>query len=289
MTPLLAHPPQGYVELARRWTWDPLVMATLIVSLASYVCGTRRIWARAGVLRGVRPWQVSSFAVGWLSLVLALVSPLDALSDALFAAHMTQHEILILVAAPLIVAGRPLVPMLWALPARGRDAVGRLVEHVSLRRLWSFFTAPLPAVVVHGLVVWIWHVPALFQAALRYEPLHALQHSSFFVTAALFWWSMVHGRFGRAGYGLSVLFVFATALHTSILGALFSVGQRLWYPESARHTREWGLSPLEDQALAGLIMWIPSGVLFVIIGVALFVAWLGEAERQTRRRTASSS
>jgi putative membrane protein len=282
-----AHPPAsddaGFAVLTR-WTWDPLVIVGLLASALAYALGARRIRARAGIGGGVRPWHATSFAAGWLVLVAALISPLDALSDALFAAHMAQHELLMLVAAPLMTAARPLATLLWALPGESRERVVRLVQARWFARFWEALTRPFTTLIVHALAIWLWHVPVLFKAALDHELVHAVQHLTFFLSAALFWWAMVHGRYGRARYGLSVLFVFATALHTSILGALLSFGQRLWYPDSSDGTLAWGLEPLEDQQLAGLIMWVPSGLIFIVVAVALFAAWIGEAERRSLRK-----
>jgi putative membrane protein len=123
----------------------------------------------------------------------------------------------------------------------------------------------------------MWHVPALFEAALHDETVHVVQHLGFFLTAALFWWALIHGRYGRAGYGIGVAYVFATAMHTQILGALLTFGNRIWYPTHAART---GAAALDDQQLAGIVMWIPFGVIFVLIALALFAAWLGEAERR---------
>jgi cytochrome c oxidase assembly factor CtaG len=197
---------------------------------------------------------------------------------------MTQHEILMLVAAPLLVLGRPLVVLLWSLPADARQRVGKLVTGDGVAMAWRVTTAPLTTLLVHGLAVWVWHVPRLFDAALESEPIHALQHLCFFVSAALFWWAIIHGRYGRAGYGVSVLFVFATALHQSVLGALLTLGRVVWYPLAAARARETGFDPLQDQQLAGLLMWVPSGVLFTLLGLALFSAWLGDSERRAGLR-----
>ena len=101
-------------------------------------------------------------------------------------------------------------------------------------------------------------------------------------TAALFWWGMVHGRYGRAGYGVGVLYVFLTALHSTVLGALLTVAPNPWYGAYARATHGPHTDALGDQQLAGLIMWVPSGVIFIVVGLALFAAWLGEAERRAR-------
>jgi cytochrome c oxidase assembly factor CtaG len=262
------------------WTYDPLVTAVLAVSGVLYARGARALARRADGLPALRRWEVAAFAAGWLALFVALVSPLDALSDLLFSAHMAQHELLMVVAAPLLVLGRPLVAMLWALPARARARVGALVRQAAWRRAWHSVSGPLAALLVHGVAVWVWHVPSWYEAALRNEGVHLVQHLCFFWTAALFWWAVVHGRYGRIGYGVAVLFVFATAVHTSVLGALLTFATRLWYPLYGERGRAWGIVPLEDQQLAGLIMWVPAGALLMVIGLALFAAWLGESERR---------
>jgi len=106
----------------------------------------------------------------------------------------------------------------------------------------------------------------------------------FFTSAALFWWALVEGRYGRLGYGVSVLVVFATALHTGALGALIALARRPLYP--LYEARAAGAAdPLEDQQLAGLIMWVGAGLLFMMLGLALFLAWIGEARRRAERGT----
>jgi putative membrane protein len=129
-------------------------------------------------------------------------------------------------------------------------------------------------------VRWAWHLPVLFEAALRSEPIHALQHFTFFASAGLFWWSLILGRYGRMGYGIAVLFVFATALHTSVLGAMFALATGPAYPLYEERAIVWRVDALADQQLAGFIMWVAAGTLFVLLGLALFVAWLGEARRR---------
>ncbi len=262
------------------WSWEPFTLVLLALSGALYALGLARLWGRAGTGQGIQRWQAGCFAAGWLALVVALVSPLDALGGILFSAHMVQHEVLILVAAPLIVLGRPLAPTLWALPRRARDGAGRVARSPAFAATWRGLTAPLSVCVLHGLALWIWHLPALYQATLDDDFLHALQHLSFFLTAALFAWALVHGRFGRLGYGAAVLYVFFTSLHSGVLGALLTFAPRLWYPIYQERTGAWGLSPLADQQLAGLVMWVPAGVVFLVLGLALFAAWLGEAERR---------
>ena len=184
------------------------------------------------------------------------------------------------VAAPLFVLAHPLPALLWALPGGLRRRVVRVVHAPTARGTWHFATGPLVVWILHGLALWIWHVPVLFEAALGNDGVHALQHFCFFWTAALFWWSVVHGRYGRLGYGVAVVFVFTTGLHSGILGALLTWSQRVWYPTYGARAPAWGVGALDDQQLAGLIMWVPAGVVFLVVGVALFAAWIGESERR---------
>jgi putative membrane protein len=269
-----------FATIARWWTWSPVVVALLVLSGTLYARGVSRLWSRLGAGGGVRWWEVMSFGAGWIALWIALISPLDRLSDILFSAHMAQHEILMAVAAPLLVMGRPFLPALWALPAGARDTLGGWARQPVVRGAWSWATRPFVVLAVHAFAIWVWHAPALFEAALRSETVHAFQHLCFFWTAVLFWWSLIQGGYGRLGYGIAVLFVFATAVHTSVLGALLTFASVLWYPTYGGRGEAWGVPALEDQQLAGLYMWVPSGLTFLVLGLALVAAWIGEAERR---------
>lgn len=267
-----------------RWNgWDVATAIVLAVLALLYTVGVMRLRRNAAGRTSLPPWQIAAFAGGWISVAAALLSPLDELSDVLFSAHMAQHEILMLIGAPLMVLGRPFVAMLWAMPPDGRGAFGRVAHNAFVAKAWSSLTGPFTVLILHAIVLWVWHVPVMFEAALHVEWVHVVQHLGFFITAALFWWALVHGRYGRAGYGVGVLYAFATAMHTQILGALLTFGRRVWYPTHALRT---GAGALEDQQLAGIVMWIPFGVIFVIIGLALFAAWLGEAEKRVAFSTA---
>jgi cytochrome c2 len=184
-----------------------------------------------------------------------------------------------------------MVAGMWGLSERARDAVIAVTRSPGVLRPWRALTNPFVVLVLHAVVLWAWHIPTAFEWALHDESVHAVQHLMFFVTAALFWWSLIHGRYGRVGYGAAVLFVFATGLHTGILGAVFTFSSRVVYPtyshRAAHALRDQQVAALHDQQLAGLIMWIPAGVLFMLIGLALFAAWLGESERRTRGGSAT--
>jgi cytochrome c oxidase assembly factor CtaG len=288
---LEAHPAHDLATAAlAEWRLDPLAVGALSVSSILYAAGVRSIWRRAGRGRGIHPLRVAAFGAALASIAIALLSPIAWLSEILFSAHMTQHEILMLIAAPLLVMGQPLLVALWALPAGWRDRVGSAVRHRGVSSSWRHLTAPAAAFALHAAAIWVWHIPSLYEAAVRSYGIHVLQHLSFLLTAVLFWWGMIHGRYGRAGYGLAVLYVFLTAIHSSILGALLTVAPNTWYPGYVHAGKPWNVNALEDQQLAGLLMWVPAGVVFIVFGLALFTAWLGEAERRVSLgRTAALS
>jgi putative membrane protein len=264
------------------WTFEPGVVVPLVAAMAMYALGVTKLWRQGGVGAGIARWQVCAFLAGCTAIAAALVSPLDAVSDALSSAHMVQHELLMIVAAPLLVAGVPGLAVLFALPARARRTVGGITRRTPVAAVWGALTAPAVVWLLHAVALWVWHVPALYQSALEDERLHALQHGCFFITALLFWWGLTRGRYGRMGYGAAVIYVFATALHTGLLGAAMTISPSVWYPFYAASTPAWGLTPLEDQQLAGLIMWVPAGLVFTGMGLLFFATWVRESERRSR-------
>jgi len=255
------------------WSFEPWVLVALAVSAGLYAVGMLRLWRQAGTGRGVHAGQASAFASGWLVLVLALVTPLDPLGARLFSAHMVQHELLMIVAAPLLVLGRPLGVWAWALPFEGRRALGRFFRRPVWRVGWRAVTGPLSAWGVHAAVLWLWHVPLLFDAALSDAGVHALQHSAFLASALLFWWSVL-GAATRKGQGVALLSLFTTMVHTGALGALLTLAPTAWYHVYEQTAPALGWSALEDQQLGGLVMWVPAGLVYVICGLALAAGWI---------------
>ena len=284
--PLLAHEGRALAphDAWTAWTWEPAQLALLAITAALYTLGTRALWRRAGVGAGVSRGEVAAFALGWLALFVALVSPVHAMGEVLLTAHMAQHELLMAVAAPLLVLGRPLVPALWAVPQPLRRTAGTLAKRPALSALWAWLSQPGPATAVHAVALWAWHVPALYSAALRSEPLHALQHASFFGTGLLFWWAVLGPRARRANAGVGVFALFVTMMHTGALGALLAVSGTPWYPWYIRTAGAWGLTALEDQQLAGLVMWVPAGLSYLLAALWLFTCWLNESGRRAEAR-----
>jgi putative membrane protein len=265
--------PHAAAAHALPWSFEPWVLCCLGSSAVLYAVGLVRLWGRAGAGRGVRRIQASAYAAGSLVLVVALVSPLDPLGSELFSAHMVQHELLMIVAAPLLVLGRPLAVWTWALPFQWRGAVGQFFHRPAWRVPWLFLTGALAAWVLHALALWLWHVPALFEAALANEAVHALQHIAFLLTALVFWWSVL-GATTRKDQGIALLSLFTTMVHTGALGALLTLSATAWYPSYAATAPAWGLDALEDQQFGGLVMWVPAGLIYVVCGLVLGARWI---------------
>jgi putative membrane protein len=268
-SPAAAH---GGADVAGGLGLDPVVALPLALSMLLFARGVLRLWFRAGPGRGVASWRAACFLAGWLCLVLALLSPLHRLGRTLFTAHMLEHELLMVAAAPLLVLARPIGPMLWALPQRWRRALGRAAQARAVATPWRAFTAPVTATALHAAVLWAWHLPLLFEATLDSALAHRLQHVSFFGGALVFWWAMLERR-PRAP-GAAAMHLFVTSIHASLLGALFLFAQRLWYPRQTLGAPAFGLTPLEDQQLGGVVMWLLACSVYLIAALWLLALWI---------------
>jgi putative membrane protein len=260
------------------WTFEPTVVIPFALTAALFVAGAVR-------RRSKSDWSNAQFVLfiaGWLTLVIALISPVHKLGSELFSVHMTQHELLMIVAAPLLVLSRPVLWFLWALPPGFRAAVGQWTKRPRVAALWTAMTLPLFVWLLHGATLWAWHIPSLYQASVELEWVHALQHTSFLLTALLFWWTLLHGRHGRLSYGMGVIYCFTTVVHTSILGALMTFAQRVWYPIYDGRTTAFHVTALEDQQIGGLIMWVPAGIVFIVLGLWLLAALIRQSQNRVR-------
>nr|WP_255429294.1 cytochrome c oxidase assembly protein [Ramlibacter albus] len=264
-----AHVPDA---VAPAWEWNlaPWLMVLMAASAVFYAIGVRALWRNAGTGRGIAPRSALAFALGWLALFAALVSPLDWLGGRLFSAHMVQHELLMVVAAPLLVIGRPLAAWSWAMPPGMRRSVGGAFNARPWSAVWRVITDPVAAWALHAIALWAWHIPSAFDAALRSEGWHIAQHASFLVTALLFWWAVLgHDPRSRMGTGAAFASLFTTMLHTSALGALLSLASSPWYSEYLPLTAALGFDPLEDQQLGGVVMWVPGALAYLFAALAV--------------------
>ena len=250
------------------WSFDPLVIVPLLLAHWAYGRGVRRLWERAGRWRGIGGRHIAAFVLGEIAAIIALVSPVDQLGGTLLSAHMVQHGLLVAIAPPLLLLGLPGVAFAWALPPGLRKG---FTGSRSWRWLAAFANAlsrPLPASILHGLALWIWHAPAAFDAALEYEWMHTLEHASFFGTALLFWRGILGARSARE-IGPALGAAFFILMHSGLLAALITLAPRPLYDWYGA-TELWGMTAIEDQQLAGLLMWVPMGLVY--FGACLLLA-----------------
>jgi putative membrane protein len=229
--------------------------------------------------------RVLAPAAGGLLAVAAVAPPMHEAAETSLAAHMVQHLVLILAAAPLLALGRPVALALRGLPRRSRRAVARRGHRLGV-------TAALPALAVgawiaHVVVLWAWHAPRPYDWAIASPAGHALEHLSLIVTAYAFWAAALNPRI--LGPGGAALYLFAGAAQGTALGALLVLADTPWYPGYAASAGAWGLTPLQEQQLAGLIMWIPGGLVYAGAALAIVARVFRDATLPATGRVVSRS
>lgn len=253
------------------WNFDLLILLNLAALSYLYWLGATRLWKRAGVGNGLSYGSLASFVIAIVVLFVALISPLDTLSEQLSSAHMLQHMLLVVVAAPLFVAAMPGRVFLWGVPLGLRSIVTGWVRCFDV----SYLNRPLFPGLLFAVTLWMWHLPAAYQTALVDPFVHDAQHLTFFGAACLFWRVVISPRGRWQIHPLSVvIYLFATSLHATLLGVFMSLAPSVWYDVYAATTPRWGFTPMEDQQLAGLIMWMPACLVFPASAAFLFGNWL---------------
>lgn len=281
MLTVFAHPglPPRPHDLWTAWNLEPLTLGALGLA----------VWVYLGARRNARPsdrLRLRLMAGALLALGVALVSPLDAMAKALASAHMVQHLLLVLVAAPLLAMSGPAILAARLDPELGRSGV-RWRRRLGLsRRNTALLRHPMAAWVLHTVVLWTWHAAVPYQAAVENQHLHVLEHLTFLGSAYLFWRVVVGSRAaGRVDNGLAVLLLFGAAMQSVLLAALLTFSGEPWYGVYDDTTAPWGLSPLGDQQLAGVIMWVPAGAVYVLTALRLMAGWIRTAEPEPRPLT----
>ncbi|NZA25780.1 cytochrome c oxidase assembly protein [Luteimonas sp. SJ-92] len=275
--PALAHQREGVPTLATAWSLSPLLLAPLALLVLLYAAGLARLWRRAGAGHGVAFAEASAFVAGIVALLLATVWPLDAYGEWSLAAHMAQHMLLLALVPPLLLAGRPLAVAAMALPRRWAQALHRATRRPAERMAQALATATA----AHLAVMLAWHLPAATAAALANDAVHWLMHGSFLAAGLWFWaalWRRI--RMPDTGAGAGVVALVAVMMGMGLLGALLTFSARPLYPVYVQRAPLLGLDPLADQQLAGIVMWVPSALPYLLGG--LWLLWLA-LERIGRR------
>ena len=261
------------------WSFDPVLIVAVAAMAWGYLLGLRKLWAR-GRGRGVPLRRAVSFFAGLVGLIVGLMSPLDALAVQLFSWHMVQHLVLILIVAPLLVYGTPVLVVTLALPHTTRRGLRLLERSRPIVLLKSVLFHPAIAGALFAVALWAWHFPSLYQSAVADDRWHVLEHSSFVSASLLFWMHVIGRRRHRLDFGPAILLVFVSGLQSAALSVVLIFSGRALYPIHARGARQWELTALEDQQLAGAIMWTPVGLVFLITIVVLLARWLMAMDRR---------
>jgi len=252
--------PIAPAELWHHWSFDPLVWIPLLILHWLYGRGLSRAWIRAGVGRIITVWRAACFFSGELVLVAALIAPLDPLGETLLSAHMAQHILLTVIAPPLLILGAPIIAWTWALPA-GWRRFGATPFARAIAAAADVLASPFMASLIAIAVMWIWHVPALFEAALVDETIHTLEHLTFFASALLGWCAALSPHVTALAAAGATLVVFMAG---GMLGGVLCLAPAPLYDWYGNRPLLWGMTPLEDQQLAGLLMWVLAGGVYLV-------------------------
>jgi putative membrane protein len=256
------------------WTFEPGAVALVATMSGVYGARWRRVRAAPEGARGASVGRALAFAAAMLLLVAALLSPIDRLAEQVFAMHMVQHVLLLDVV--------PILLMLSLTKILMRPVTRRLQR---VERAVGPLAHPAVAVVLYVALMWVWHIPALYDAALEHPIVHVVEHICFLSVGILYWWhllSPIRGRIGIGPFG-PVVYMLVTKLLVGFLGIAITFAPDAIYDFYAHGPRVWGLSATDDQALAGAIMAIEQSVVMGIALAYLFVKALGESEREDER------
>ena len=246
------------------WNLQPQLVVGLLGQISVYAALTGPLRRYFPGSAPVEATQRGLFVLGWLALVVALISPIDTLAAYLLTMHMSQHILLTLVGPPLLLLGTP------------RWLFRPLLRIPGVLPIGQFLTGVVPCFLIFNTVFSLWHVPRFYEAALLNEPIHILEHASIFLTAGLLWWPVCSplDELPTPQPLLQAVYLFVQTFPPTILGAILTFADQPIYHYYERTQSLWGLTPMGDQALAGLIMWIPGSLLFFGILSVVFIRML---------------
>ena len=263
--------------ILQSWTFEPWIIIPLLLVGAIYLRGWCQLHRR--IPQRCSAWRLIAFQSALLALFLALASPLHVLAELLLQFHMVQHLMLMMVVPPLLWLGAPTLPLVHGLP---RPVLRYMLSHVcactALQRFGRFLTHPIVCFVAFTVSTVAWHVPDLYELALRSELWHEVQHVCFLSTGMLFWSPVVQPWPNqlRSPRWAMILYLLLADLQNTALSAFLIFSERILYPTYAAVPRLWDIPALDDQAAAGVIMWVPGSVIF-LVPVGLLVIRLLDA------------
>lgn len=260
------------------WSWQPTVLIPLLVFSALYAIGWKRLRGRGRGRAAPARWRVCCYYGGMAAIWLALLSPIDTFSDLLFFLHMSGHLLLLEVAPLLIWLGMPFAPLFWSLPhGLRREVAGLFTSRSLVRSIFSRLTHPVVATTLYVVVVAIWHLPVLYDAAEGQTLIHYLEHTLFLGAGLIWWWTIVHP--GRRRIEYAPLYVLIAASEGGVIGGGLTFLQQPVYVVYEQVPRLWGISALADQQIGGIVMWLGGGVIYIVYAIAIFIKVAWDEER----------
>jgi putative membrane protein len=281
---VLAHgataPAPSFPGVLLEWRLEPLLLAGLAFAAAGWWLLVRRV--AAGHPAHPHPrWRQLAFLGGLATLAVALMSPVEAYEGSLFSVHMLQHLLLELVAAPLLLLGAPATLALRAAAPSGR---GRLLA-ILHSRVVAIVSFPLLGWVVFAAVNWGWHFSTLYDQALETPWLHDVQHLTFLGAALLFWWPVIAADPARwrLPHPVRLFYLFLAMPQNSFLGIALMSAPTTLYPHYLTNARTWGPTPIVDQSIGGMLMWVGGDIVFLLAMALVVAAWVRAEDRRTAR------
>lgn len=264
------------------WDFSPPIVIGLLIAAIGYELASRKL--KVANRPAPPSWQVLSYFGGLLIVAVALMGPLDTFNDELFFLHMLQHLALMQLAAPLILLGRPVQLGLKAISVKRSGPVLKTVlRRRPVRAVLSVITMPLVAVIAYNANLVAWHVPGFYDAALRSDLIHEVEHLMFFGFALLFWWPIIDPvpRHHKMPKHWAIAAIFLTMVVGIGIGAILTLSPSVIYPFYLDTVKPWGLTPFVDQQIGGLIMWVGGGFLYLLILIGLLISALGFEDEST--------
>lgn len=275
----------SFIDFITAWSFSGSQFIIVVFLGIAYLVGMLRLQIRSG-------WQaipirkmiygIGGFAV----LFFAVAGPPEAFSDEMFFAHMTQHILIAMVAAVLMLAASPMAAYLWAMPETVRVGLGpSLAERGWIRRVNAFLTNPRFALPAFILTLWGWHVPEAYALAIRNDYAHLGMHLSMFSTAILFWWPIIGPPPVRSPLSdpQRIIYLILVVTPTAVLAAIITLSNSIIYIPYLDTPHHFSLTPYEDQRIGGLLMWIPGNIVYLATLTTLFLRWFSREDRQSRR------
>lgn len=278
-----------HTDLPLEWVGPTTVMVGLTAGGLIYTAGWRRY--RRRLPASFAGSQLAAFLGGLVCLGIAIASPLDQAAEGLLSAHMVQHILLLTVAPALLLLGDPLLPLLRGLPGPARLSLAApLLRRRSLRAAARWLVHPLTALLLSSVIFWGWHLPALFQLALRVPSVHLVEHASFLAGGLLFWYPVIQPWPSRSPWprGAMIPYLLVADVQNTVLAAVLTFSDRVLYPFYGFHSRAMETAARDDQVLAGVIMWVPMSLAYLVPAALLTIRLLSPADGRLRAATQRS-